>query len=430
MNKEIELKKAKQLALMFLLGAAVIFVLTVFMPVFMPRNAWVDAIKAISEAAMVGALADWFAVVALFRKVPLPLISSHTAIIPKNKDKIADNLAIFIQDKFLDVQSIVGLIRKHDPAQKIAQWLAQKANADRVGGYLVQWVSGILGLVEDDRIQHFFKQAIYAAIEKVDLSKSAGMILDHLTKDGRHQELLDEAIGQVVALLGQPETGAFISRKIIDWLKTEHPLKEKVLPSEWIGENGAALIANAASSLLSDVGRNPSHQIRANFDAVVQRLIARLKTDPAFLEKGEEIKQYLKDDEKLNAYTRELWGELYHWLKRDLASDESLLHRKIVESGQWVGHTLASDPELRASLNSHMEAAAHKMAPDFARFLTRHISDTVKNWDARELSWQIEMNIGKDLQYIRINGTIAGGLIGLGLYGFSQLPDVLRAFWT
>ena len=130
------------------------------------------------------------------------------------------------------------------------------------------------------------------------------------------------------------------------------------------------------------------------------------------------------------AATRELWGELYHWLKRDLASDASLLHRKIVESGQWVGHTLASDPELRASLNSHMEAAAHKMAPDFARFLTRHISDTVKNWDARDLSWQIEMNIGKDLQYIRINGTLAGGLIGLGLYGFSQLPDVLRAFWA
>jgi uncharacterized membrane-anchored protein YjiN (DUF445 family) len=145
------------------------------------------------------------------------------------------------------------------------------------------------------------------------------------------------------------------------------------------------------------------------------------------MERGAEFKRYLRDGETLNSYIKDLWGQLRAWLKQDLARSDSTMHAKAVAMGKWVGDELAQNAQLRKSLNEHMEDAARAMAPDFAQFLTRHISDTVKNWDSHEMSRQIELNIGKDLQYIRINGTMVGGFVGFVLYGSSYLIDVLRA---
>lgn len=423
MTKEHELAKAKTRALLLLLGATAVFVVTVFLP----RSTWVDAVKAVAEAAMVGGLADWFAVTALFTRIPtpFPFITAHTAIIPKNKDKIADNLGGFIQDKFLDVPSIVALIQKHNPAQKMADWLATPAHASQVGRYVAQLLAGVLDFVEDAQIQKFIRQALHALFDKIDLSKSMGVILGQLTQNGRHQALLDGGIAQLVKLLQEPETSRFISQKIIEWLKSRHPLKEKILPSEWLGDHGAALMANAIQELLAEVAKDPAHQLRANFDGVVQRLLVQLASDPAFLAKGEEIKRYLQNDTQVNAYIQGLWGQWRTWLQADLSSSTSVLQRHMTAAGQWVGHTLANDAALRAALNRHLEDAARQMAPDFAQYLTRHISDTVKNWDATDMSRQIELNIGKDLQAIRINGTLVGGLVGGLLYAFSLLPGWL-----
>ncbi|MGF6602089.1 uncharacterized membrane-anchored protein YjiN (DUF445 family) [Paraburkholderia sp. GAS448] len=424
MNRELDLKKSKNTALLLLLIVTCVFVTTALLP----RGFWVDGIKAVSEAAMVGALADWFAVVALFRRVPIPFVSRHTEIISRNKEKIADNLASFVQEKFLDVPSIVGLIRKHDPAQRISEWLTAPANTDLLGSYLMKLLGGILDLADDVRLQAFIKEGFHTVIDKVDLSKSMGAILDTLTKDGRHQALLDEGIAKSVALLREPGTRSFIAARIVDWLKSEYPTMEKFLPTDWVGENGAVMIANAVDTVLIQISEDPDHHLRKSFDEVVGRLIVRLKTDRVFLEKGEELKRYLKDGETLNLYIKDLWGQLRAWLKQDLARRDSTMHAKTVAMGKWVGDTLAQNVQLRQSLNEHMEDAARAMAPDFAQFLTRHISDTVKNWDSREMSRQIELNIGKDLQYIRINGTMVGGFIGFALYGSSYLINMLRAY--
>ncbi len=424
LEKEIELRRIKHRALLLLLAAMCIFVTTAFLP----RGLWVDGFKAVSEAAMVGALADWFAVVALFRKVPIPFISAHTNIIPNNKDKIGDNLAIFVQEKFLDVSSIVGLIRRHDPAQTVTDWLTAPANTDLLGRYVVKMIGSILDFTDDARIQAFMKDALYAALEKVDVSKSMAAILDTLTKNGRHQELLDQGIAQFVSLLRAPASRDFIAQHIADWLKREHPMKEKVLPTSWLGENGAELIANALDKVLMQVSEDPAHQLRKNFDEAVRRFVDRLKVDPTFLEKGEEIKRYVRDGEIIGPYIKNLWAQLRSWLKEDLLRSDSRMDEKVAAMGKWIGRELAQNSELRQSLNDHMEEAARAMAPDFAQFLTRHISDTVKKWDPVEMSRQIELNIGKDLQFIRINGTIVGGFIGLVLYASSYLIDMLRLY--
>lgn len=421
MDKEAELRRAKRRAVGWLVVAAVLFVGMLLAP----HNVWTLGIKAMAEAAMVGALADWFAVAALFRRIPIPFISRHTAIIPRNKDRIGDNLAAFVQEKFLDASSIVSLIRKHDPAQLIADWLSDAKNTERLSVHVASLLRTVLDFIDDVRIQAFMKDAIHAAIDKIDLSQSAGTILDGLTKDGRHQELLDQSIAQLTALLNKPATRDFICQQIIQWIKREHPRKEKLLPTAWLGEHGAELISETVNAVLDDIVADDKHALRKEFDEYVYKLIDRLKHDPDTARKADGIKLYLKNDAALNSYINQLWGGLRTWLKADLDRPESVLHAKVAASGRWIGLAVAQDQNLRDSLNAHMEYAAQRMAPDFAKFLTRHISDTVKGWDTREMSRQIELNIGKDLQYIRINGTFVGGCVGLILYLLSMLPGLL-----
>ena len=421
MNKITELKRAKRLALSLLLTAAAVFVITLFLP----PSFWVSGVKAIAEAAMVGALADWFAVVALFRRVPIPFISRHTAIIPRNNDRIGDNLGQFVQEKFLDTQSLVALIHRHQPAQMIGVWFSQPDNARRVGQHLLQVTSGLMELADDTRIKNLLKRAVHRAIDKVDLTRTSASMLESMTKNQRHQVLLDALIGQVMLLLKKESSREFIASQIVRWLKTEHPRKAKILPTEWLGEQSAEMVTRAVNTLLDDVSQDSAHQIRRAFDKAVLRLIDSLKTDPEMAQRADNIKQYLKEDEAFNRYLGEMWGDLRGWMKTDMQADDSRIRQRITEAGLWFGETLLADNALRASLNEHLEQAAHSVAPDFAAFLTRHISDTVKSWDARDMSQQVELNIGKDLQFIRINGTLVGGSIGLVLYLLSQIPALL-----
>ncbi|TCT88175.1 uncharacterized membrane-anchored protein YjiN (DUF445 family) [Gibbsiella quercinecans] len=425
MTKETELASAKRLPLLLLCGAAGIFIATVLYPLWFPANAWISVLKAISEAAMVGALADWFAVSALFRRVPIPLVGRHTAIIPRNKNRIADNLALFVQDKFLNTNALLALIRRHDPAQIIANWLSTPANAAQFSGYLLKMIRGFLDLADDQRIQAFMRSAIHKAIDKVDLSQTSAMLLESLTKNNRHQVLLDDAIRQLLHLVNKPGTHAFIAQQVVSWLKREHPITEKMLPTDWVGDKSAELAASAVQSILNDIEQDGAHELRQGFNRAVQRLIAQLRSSPEMQLKAEEIKDYLKQDEALNSYISQLWGDLRAWLKADLDKTDSVLHARASAAGQWLGEALQQDAELRASLNQHMEEAATHAAPEFSTFLSRHISDTVKSWDARDMSHQVELNIGKDLQRIRINGTVVGGVIGLILYLLSQLPVLI-----
>jgi uncharacterized membrane-anchored protein YjiN (DUF445 family) len=420
LDKQADLRQSKWLALSFFAGAAVLFVVSLFLP----PNWWTGLLKAFAEAAMVGALADWFAVAALFRRIPIPFVSRHTEIIPANKHRIADNLAAFVHEKFLDTDSIVRLIQRHDPAQKVAGWLTHPENTRQLGRYLVKTAGWALDFIEDAAVQNFIRRAVHGMIQGVDLSKTAGTILDSVTRDGRHQQLLDEGIFQLARLLDNEETQAFIAQGIVDWLREEYAFMEKMLPSELIGRKGADLTVKLAAGILKRVSEDPHHPLRQRFDSYTADFIARLQSDPAFLEKGEDIKRYLIGDETLNGYLGSLWADLKAWIKADLDKEDSVLRRRLEATGAWVGRTLAEDPALRASLNENLELAARGAAPEFAGFLTSHIADTVKNWDSREMAEQIELNIGKDLQYIRINGTVVGGLIGVALYLLSSLVRI------
>ena len=413
--------KTNALILLAIMGLALVLSLT------MPPGLFADGLRTTSEAAIVGGLADWFAVSALFRPLPVPVIGRDTDVIARKKDEIGDQLAQFVQEKFLDADSLAALMRRHDLAAGLAGWLTQEANTRRLGAFIVKCVGGALQLVEEERVQQLLKDATRTLLSRADLSRSAGEVLDTLTADGRHQELLDQLIGRLLQVLAAQRTREVLADKIVLWLKTEHYKKQLVLPTEWLGAKGSELVAEQLGLYLDEVRHDPEHGLRAAFDAHVAQLIARLKSDPLMRQKAEEIKNYLLNDDDLGRYASQLWNTLSAWLHRNIESEDSPLHRNLMAAGGWLGQELAQDPELRRTLNAQLEAAARSAAPDFSAYLTTHIRDTVRQWDGRQMATQIELSIGPQLQKIRVNGTIVGG--GIGLVLFAAGETVRRLSW-
>lgn len=388
---------------------------------------WLACLRAMCEAAMVGALADWFAVSALFRHIPIPWIQRHTAIIPRNKDRIGENLAVFVRDRFLDAPSLIALLRRHDAAQSLADWLGAPGNSQLLGKQLARLAQAGLEMVQDRQVERLLTQTLRSVLAQVDLSGSLATVLGALTQGGRHQAVLDDVLRRISGVLQQTDTHRFIADSIVQWLKREHPLKEKMLPTDWLGDKGAELVAQALESLLEDIAHNPQHRMREAFDTAVQRLIERLKTDAEYQERAEQVRHYLLHDEKLAAYLRDLWLRMRQRLDADLGNPKSHIARKLAGVGRWLGESLAHDEVLRQSMNARLERWAEALAPDVSEFIARHIRETVQRWDAKELSDLVEQHIGKDLQYIRINGTLVGGAIGLLLFVVSHFPELLRS---
>ena len=394
------------------MAVALVFVIThLFAPTW-----WVRCIRATAEAAMVGALADWFAVTALFKRIPLPVVGRHTAIIPRNKDRIGANLATFVRDKFLDAPSLVALIRRNDPALWLSQWLTEPTNTQLLGRQLARLLGAALEMVQDQQVEVWLKQTLRKALAHVDLSQSMASILAALMHGGRHQAVLDDVVQRISSTLQRERTRTFMAETIVQWLKREHPIKEKMLPTDWLGDKGAEVMAEALKSVLQDIATNPQHRLREAFDHSVQQLIERLKNDPIYAAKGEEVRQYILHDPNLATYLHSLWAQARNQLQADLADPQSWTAHRLAWMGRWLGQSLAQDEGLRTSMNERLERWVHALAPDVSHFIAKHIQETVQRWDAQELSALIEQHIGKDLQFIRINGTVVGGAIGLLLF--------------
>jgi uncharacterized membrane-anchored protein YjiN (DUF445 family) len=424
--RQADLARARRLALGLLLLFAALFIASTIAP----RSLWADGIKAVAEAAMVGALADWFAVSALFRRVPLPLVQRHTDIIARNKDRIGGNLAAFVRDEFLDAPALVSMIRRHNPAGMLAQWLSAPANAGLLGRQVARLGLMALETAEDAKIQAFLAQSARALVARLDLSRSMSAALSALTHEGRHQALLDDVLARVGGMVRTPQARAFVADTLVQWIRREHPLKQKVLPTDWLSGKGAAAITHAVDTLLKAVAEDPQHELREALDGALQRLAARLQDDPEWTRRGEELRDYLQNDEVLGRYVSGLWADLRGKLRADLDNPDSVIARRVAELGQWLGMSLAGDAALRIRLNVQLELWVATLAPDVAQSVATHISDTVRRWDARELSRLVELHIGRDLQYIRINGTLVGGLIGLVLFTISHAGALWGALRT
>lgn len=397
-----------------------LYVASRWMEARQPGAHW-DILAAFAEAAMVGALADWFAVVALFRH-PLGIPLPHTAIIPKNRGRIADNIGDFITGNFLRTEVILQRIRAFDPAAKLAEWLSKPESAQLLGAYSTRAMAFAMKAVGDERFLRFAQNTVVSRLERMDFSKLSGELLDVLTQNRRHQELLDGAILQLRTLLSEEETqekiAALIAREFDSWRKA---LLGAVKVDELIGTFSARKLVGAVARLLDELDENPRHPVRLRFDHFVAGFTERLKADPGFRRKGEEIRDSLLHSPELTAYLHDLWQQLHAWLESDLQKPESSIRAKVIALTLDLGAKLKADAAMRGWLNEQVLGMAKPICEEHRGNIGRFISSQVKAWDREYMVQQVELNIGKDLQYIRINGTLIGGLVGLLIYAGTLL---------
>lgn len=378
--------------------------------------AWV---RAFCEAATVGALADWFAVVALFRR-PMGLPIPHTAIIPSNKDRIGDNLAVFVRDHFLDPDTLMDKLRGFDPAARLSRWLARPKQAHALSDGARRVALQTLDLLDDHAVRGVIQEFVVKNLRRWDAAGTAGEVLGLLTRDGRHQELLDAAMERLGGYLGDEDVKERASALLVKFARKEWPRIIKavdvIASVEGIADNLADRLARALVQELRDVLSEPDHPVRRDYEAWVLDYIARLRADPALAAQVEAMKQRAIDHPKVQEYVQGLWDDIHAALRRDLSDEHSALSAHLESALLALARKLGEDADLREAVNSHVLGAARRLTGRLRIGVTEHISRTVKLWDERHLVDELELSVGRDLQYIRFNGTLVGGLIGVLLH--------------
>lgn len=376
-------------------------------------------VAAFAEAAMVGALADWFAVVALFRH-PLGIPIPHTAIVPNKKDAIAENLAQFIHDKFLATDALVAKLRTLNPAEHLSAYLICEQNADWLAKGVTRVICDSLDFADDDRISRVLKAAVSDRVEKFDLAGSAGALIDTLRRGDRHQAVLDDLLSRLALWLATEDAQLKMAAFIDHWLDTEYPLLSKFLPNrDQFAKGAGEKISAKVNDFIQKVNADSQHELRQRFDSNVAEFSSKLKSDQALRSKIEGIKREAIDNAQLSEYVKALIGDLKSWLNDDLSTPHPTVQKKISEIAVGFGKALSRNQELKESINEHLETMVRNYAGIFKEGITKHISGTVKQWEDQEFVNEIELSIGSDLQFIRMNGTLVGGLIGLLLHGVS-----------
>ena len=415
-ERRSHLKRNKAIASALMVCAAILFVFARCQT----GKGW-EWLAAFSEAAMIGALADWFAVVALFGH-PLGIPIPHTAIIPNKKNTIAENLAQFIHDKFLATDALVAKLRELNPAEHLCVYLTSKHNADWLAKGINSVICESLDFVDDDRVRNVLKSALTDRVEKFDLATSAGALIDVLRMDNRHQAVLDDLLNRLAVWLATEEAQLKIANGIDGWLSAEYPLLSKFLPNrDQFAAGAGEKITRKVNEFIQEVNADPQHELRQKFDSNVAEFSVKLKSDDPLRSRIDDIKREAINNARLSDYVKSLISDMKNWLSDDLHQPHSRVQQKISEIAVGLGNTLSRNKELKDSINEHLEAMVRNYADILQEGITKHISGTVKQWDDKEFVEEIELSIGSDLQFIRMNGTLVGGMIGLLLHSVTLL---------
>lgn len=392
-------------ALGLLLAAGVVYVLATAL--LAQHVAW-GYVAAFAEAAMVGALADWFAVVALFRR-PLGLPIPHTAVIPNRKDRIGQALAGFLGTHFLATDLVLARLRELDVAGRLARWLARPEQAARVARQLGDAGAWAVQALDDARVHRFVTELARRGLHQVDVGLLSGQLLQALTLERRHQGLLDGVLAQLARLLGDEAVQESISETIARELRALRLLRLDQVAARLATRKVIVIIAR----MLIEMAEDPQHHLRLRFDATVARWAERLQVDDAVRQRAERLRDALLAHPALARYVHQLWSELLTWLQADLGQEESWLRERLAAAVQALGERMADDAELRAWIDGELQAALPGLIERHRGAVLDYVEARVQAWDAHELSRELEHQVGRDLQFIRINGTLVGGLVGL-----------------
>lgn len=378
--------------------------------VFLSLHPAIGYVRAFAEAAVVGALADWFAVTALFRQ-PMGLPIPHTAIIPRNKERIGEALGRFVELNFASPEVVSSKLAGVDMAGKLARWLSDPQRTDLFAGRLARLVPQLLDAVDDHDVQHFVSGSLADRADRVNLGPLLGEALRMLTAENRHQVLLDKLLHEADEYItaNEPRIRERV-RENTAWLWQRLYMDDKV------ADNVVMVLREA----FAEIEREPDHPLRIRLDDAIAKLVAQLADSQEYREQIAEHTRKLLGHPALRDYISGVWRDIRRNFQEDAAGDNSMLKAWLYEVIQAVTQALLQNDELRDRLNGWMHDVAVEAVQSHQREVGSLIADTVREWDTETVTRRIEQRVGEDLQYIRINGTLIGGLVGLTIYTVSR----------
>lgn len=407
----------KRLALGLLLAAALLYVVATLLQ---PRHEAWAYVAAASGAAMVGALADWFAVVALFRH-PLGLPIPHTAIIVANKDRLGAQLARFLGTHFLTAEHVQPMLSRWDLGQDLGRWLSQPESAARVGRWLQQATPALLSALDQTPVREWVSQLAQRLLRQLDVAALGGQALAALTEHGHHQQWLDGLLEQMAQWTQQEEVQEQLTERIAGEL-TE--LKYVRLDQVAARLATRKLVA-ALTRTLADVAADPQHPLRHRFDDWMADSIQRLQTDAEWQARVATWRDAWLDRPDWQRPIEAWWHEVMDRLRDEAVNPETAMATRLASVVQIAGQQLLADPGLRAWINEQSQHVLLRALEGGRDGIVGFVAQRVQAWDAEDMSRVLEEHIGRDLQFIRINGTLVGALVGLLLHAFTQLALAL-----
>lgn len=393
----------KRIPLLLLLLMLLLFVVTLHRP-----ESWAAWAHAFSEAGMVGALADWFAVVALFRH-PMGIPIPHTAIIPTRKNELGESMARFVSEHFLDPGVVRNKLDSVNLAAHTVTWLQTakgRASVVDLGTALLRWA---LGALSEKRVRKFLSRLGRRQLANVSLAPFLGQTIEWLIRGGRHQQILTQALRYTIVVLSD-------NRELIRLRVQEE--------SPWwipgfVDDRILKQMLERIETKLFEMTLDPAHPLRQQFGDWLSLLADKLKNSPEHRRIGEEFKQQILENETLQDYLYGLWLELAGRLEKDLVQRDSKTRAWIGEWLDGVVVELEQDQEVQSWINSWLKDSMVAIVERNRAQIASLISDTVQSWDGMDTSRRVELAIGRDLQFIRINGTLVGGLVGLLIYALT-----------
>lgn len=401
-----QLRSMKGRAVGLLVLAAIAFAVSLY---FKARFPWLGWVQAFSEAALVGGLADWFAVTALF-KHPLGIPIPHTAIIPARKDRVGQVLGGFVQRNFLNRQVIEVRLIDARLGERLARWLSDPANSRMVARHAARGLVTAAESLRDDDVQKMIDSALADRIRRARVAPIIGKALDVMTAGNRHQELLDEAIGLAAKAVSENED---VIRKRIE---AETPWWVPGVVDDKIFQK----VVSGIERTLTEIRDDSEHPLRLRFDAALRRFIDDLHTSPDVMARAEQMKEELLGADAVRHFSSSIWADTKQALVRRAERAEETDVDTISNGLASLGRAILEDPVLLERVDGWLRNGVLALVERYQSEVGDLIAYTVRGWDPTATSRRIELAIGRDLQFIRINGTLVGGLVGLILYAITR----------
>jgi uncharacterized membrane-anchored protein YjiN (DUF445 family) len=395
------LRRNRVIATALLALMAALFIATVLVP---QPGFWILLVRATAEASVVGALADWFAVTAIFRH-PLGLPIPHTAIVPKNKDRIGEGLATFIEHNFLTPEIVRAKLRSIDLARLLADWLASPATADAVALRLVRMMPHLLAAIDAREFQQFIAASLSRRLAEIELAPLLGRAISLLLADSFHERILDRLLDLSRQFIVEREDQLYTA--------AEAQRRRWWIPKA-VNRQIAKAIVGGVKELISNL-REAGSPGRETLLRAIERLAIELEVSPEYRRRLEDAKLRLLEDPQAKVWLSAAWADLTHEVLAELTSPTAQMRQTLAAAIHSLGQRLAAEPTTRARLNRTIEALATEVIPWRAQ-LAQFIIEVIRQWDTRTFTERLELVVGRDLQYIRITGTLVGGLVGCLLY--------------